>query len=57
MQKEKEQLNDWVAKLIENNLRLRKIIDRVNEKKEVALSSYLSLKATILEVEIIEEES
>lgn len=57
MQKEKEQLNDWVAKLIENNLRLRKIIDRVNEKKEFDLSSYLSLKATILEVEIIEEES
>jgi hypothetical protein len=57
LQKEKEQLSDQVENITDQNIRLGEIIDRVNEEKEVALSSNLALKATFHDVEIIKEGS
>jgi hypothetical protein len=46
-----------VKLLSKQNHKLGQIIDRVNEEKEVSLSTNLALKATILDVEIIKEGS
>jgi chromosome segregation ATPase len=44
-----------VTKLTQHNARLGHLIEKINEEKEATLSTNLSLKASIPEVEIIKE--
>jgi hypothetical protein len=57
LEKKKDPLKNQVKILSEQNIKLGQIIDRFNEEKEAILSTNSSLKATILDVEMIKEGS
>jgi len=57
LEKKKDPLKNEVKILSEQNIKLGQIIDRFNEEKEAILSTNSSLKATILDVEMIKEGS